>query len=288
MKLYKNKGNYLRQFSPKRYIQELKLSYEKFKMKRVLFVDDVFTSSAPWLEEFINKYNQEINLPFGCLVHPSFVNEKIVTLLKRGGCTVVGMGIQTLNQDIRRNIIKRPENKETVEKAILLFKQAGILIYVDLIFGLPKEKEEDAKQAALLLRKTTHDAVSTLWLRYYPQAEIINIAKENNLLTSQDIDTIKQSLKPAPASSFGNAKSNIDKKLSALVLFSVNLPISLVKFILKYKLYKILPAQNLHHLHTAFKQIFNKVIKRKEGALYSSLSVHFKYYLTYIRRYLLK
>ena len=286
MSVYKDKGKYLRRFSINRVIEELESAKKKFRMKRIVFVDDVFTADQQWLESFIEQYRKKINIPFGCLVHPLFVNKRIVDLLKQGGCSVVGMGIQTLNERIRNQIICRPETNSDVENAILLFKKAGILIFVDFIFGLPEESRKDAEDAALFLSRMRPDAVSTLWLRYYPRAEIISIAREKKLLSDKAVEDINKGIASTPASDFGNTESDIDKKLITLILVSCNFPPWLVKFFLKHRLYRFLPGSNIHHLHTVSKQIFNRLVRRRDGSLYSSLWVHVKYYWVYSVRYL--
>jgi radical SAM superfamily enzyme YgiQ (UPF0313 family) len=286
MGIYKGKGSYLRRLSPDRVIRELVLAKEKYDMKRIVFVDDVFTSDDGWLEYFTQEYKKKIGVPFGCLVHPLFVNEKIVALLKDGGCTVAGMGIQTLNESIKRNIIFRSEDRRAIERAIRLFKDKGILIYVDFIFGLPGESQKDAEEIALFLSQARPDAVSTLWLRYYPKTEIIQISKNKNILSQEDEADINKGLDCKPMSDFGNTESIIDRRMVALVLISAELPLKVVRFLLKHKLYRFLPKKNMHHLHTLMKQIFNRTVHAKDGALYSSLRGHLRYYKNYINRYL--
>lgn len=284
MGIYKDKGRYLRRFSVNRVIEELESAKRKFRMRRIVFVDDVFTADQKWLESFVEQYKKKINIPFGCLVHPLFVNKEIVDLLKQGGCTVAGMGIQTLNERIKKQVVRRLETNSDVEDAIFLFKKAGILIYVDFIFGLPGESRKDAEDAALFLSRNRPDAVSTLWLRYYPRAEIINIAREKKLLSEEQIRDINKGAASAPASDFGNTKSDIDRRLVTLILISCNLPVWLVKFLLQHKVYRFLPGRNIHHLHTVSKQIFNKLLHQRDGSLYSSISVQVKYYANYTLR----
>ncbi|MBF0331214.1 MAG: B12-binding domain-containing radical SAM protein [Candidatus Omnitrophica bacterium] len=285
MELYADKGKYLRRFSVKRVIEELLLAKEKYGMKRIVFVDDVFISHPDWLEEFTGEYKKKIDLPFGCLVHPFFVNKRVVDLLKRAGCTSVGMGIQTLNEPLKKEVLGRFESNAVVEEAISLFKKANIFIYVDFIFGLPGESNDDVIKAALFLSKTRPDGVSTLWLRYYPKADIIRIAKIRNILSGADEERINQALASAPVSDFGNCETALDKKLVSFLLVSANLPVPVTRVLLKYKLFRLLPAGNLHHFHTLIKQAYNRVIHRKDGTLYSSLGAHLSYYGAYMRRY---
>jgi hypothetical protein len=218
-------------------------------------------------------------------VHPLYVNEKIVSLLKECGCTVVGMGIQTLNESIKRKIIYRNEDNSAVEKAIALFKKSGIVIYVDFIFGLPGQTQEDIEQIALFLSRTRPDSVATLWLRCYPKAEIIRICKEMNMLSDEDVENIDSGRNNAPSSDFGNTNININKKLVTFVLFSADMPAFLVRLFLRLRLYNLLPKNNFHHPHTLMKHMYNR-LRRKQGYLYSSSGTLLKYYFEYAKRHL--
>lgn len=284
MQTYKGKGKYLRQFTPQRFIEELKYAKQKYKPKRIAFVDDVFTLNIEWMREFFKLYKEEINLPFGCLVHPLMVDEEKIKLLKDGGCTVVGMGIQTVNETIKKTIIDRPETNAQVAEKIALFKKYGILTFVDFIFGIPNETEEDALNAARFVARTKPDAVSSLWLRYYPKARIIDIAKQNNALTIEQEKIINESLENLPVSGFGNAEMNINPKLGTLLLLACNIGEKATEFLIKNKRYRFLPSGNYHHQHTLFKQLFNKIFRGRDGSLYSCLRMHFKYYFTYLFR----
>lgn len=284
METYKGRGKYLRQFSPARFIEELKYAKDTYNPKRLAIVDDVFTLNIEWMKEFFKLYKKEIDLPFGCLVHPLMVDEDKIKLLKDGGCTVVGMGIQTVNEHIKKTMIDRPETNAQVAEKIALFKKYGILTFVDFIFGIPKETEEDALNAARFVSKTQPDAVSSLWLRYYPKARIIDLAKENGLLSIEQENIINDSMENLPVSGFGNARINFNPKLGTLLLIACNIPPKVTEFIIKHKLYKLLPPGNYHHQHTLFKQLFNKIFRGRNGSLYSCLRMHFKYYFTYLFR----
>jgi radical SAM superfamily enzyme YgiQ (UPF0313 family) len=254
-------------------------------MKRVVFIDDIFVHNPSWLEEFVNDYRKKIRVPFGCFVHPLYVNEKVVELLKTAGCTIVNMGVQTLNESVKRRILYRNEDNHAIERAITLFKKAGILIYVDFMFGLPEESRVDAENAALFLSRTRPDAVGTLWLRYYPKSKIVDISSEKNLLSDQEIESINKGLDCVSDPEFGNSRSPIEKKLVSFVLISGNFSHTIVAFMLKHRFYRFLPKGCPHYLHTLIKQLFNK-LRHKDGSLFNCSWGYIKYYGTYMIRFL--
>lgn len=188
--LYCNEKNHLRIRTPKNVIEELKWAKSKFNIKLVSFVDDVFTSSKTWLEEFIPLYKSEIGIPFFCSVHPNTITKEIAHLLKLGGCWCATMGVQSASERIRKDIFNRNCSNKKMLEAISFIKQEGIIISLDNIFGAPTETEEDLLCGLKFYDEAKADRIITFWLTYYPTTKIVEIAKQNGNLTDKDIDNI--------------------------------------------------------------------------------------------------
>jgi anaerobic magnesium-protoporphyrin IX monomethyl ester cyclase len=239
-RLYKNKGSWLRRRSVDNVIMELKIMKEKLNYKQIIFMDDCFTNDASWLEEFIKKYKEEINIPFKAMTHPVFINEKTASLLKKGGCIRLQLGVQTPVQRIRKDICQRNETNESIYKAIHEIKKQKIMVQIDHIFGLPTEKPEDYRESTLFYIDLKPSCISTFWLQYYPNTEIVDMGKKIGEVTQEDINkTIKGEFR---------YDDWINKRMSNPELRSIDnfffwipvLPRKISRFILKKHLYPIL------------------------------------------------
>ena len=162
------------------------------RVKLVSFVDDVFTFSKSWLEEFIPKYKSNIDIPFFCSVHPLAVTREKALLLKDGGCCLVTMGVQSGSERIRREVFKRQTDNDKIAESVFHIKNAGIKISVDNIFGAPSETEQDLRISLDLYKKLKTDRILTFWLTYYPKTRIIEYANRNNWLSQKDVEDIEQ------------------------------------------------------------------------------------------------
>jgi radical SAM superfamily enzyme YgiQ (UPF0313 family) len=158
----------------------------------VSFVDDVFTYSRSWLEEFIEKYKSIINIPFFCSAHPLTITREMALLLKEGGCCLTTMGIQSGSERIRKEVFKRQISNDRIIESISYIKEAGIKLSVDNIFGAPSENEDDLKDGFNLYQKAKTDRILTFWLTYYPQTSIIDYAKDLNCLSEEDVENIEE------------------------------------------------------------------------------------------------
>jgi anaerobic magnesium-protoporphyrin IX monomethyl ester cyclase len=70
------------------------------------------------------------------LTDPAFVHR-----LKRAGCWMLALGIETESEDVRKNMVKRLE-RQKIEAAFRNMRQAGIRSFAFFIFGYPGETLE--------------------------------------------------------------------------------------------------------------------------------------------------
>ncbi|MBL7206065.1 MAG: cobalamin-dependent protein [Candidatus Aenigmarchaeota archaeon] len=188
----KKKHKYCRRRSVENVIEELKLAKKQFKPKDIIFMDDVFTSDINWLREFSKRYRAEINLPFFCYTHPNSMNEEKAVLLKRMGCVIIGMGIQTGSEPLRENVLNRfTSNKQIVSAAKALHK-AKLTFSIDHIFNIPFEKEDDYLKSLELYNEIRPSVINTFWLTFFPKTEIIQHAIKAGVLKEEDLHAIRQ------------------------------------------------------------------------------------------------
>jgi radical SAM superfamily enzyme YgiQ (UPF0313 family) len=190
--LYCHEDQHIRRRSPDNVITELVEIKQHYRIKSICFVDDVFTISKPWLEDFIEKYRLCIDLPFYCNIHPLAFSRDIARLLKEGGCRLIFLGVQSGSERIRREIFSRRETNESIIRAVNYLREMKIKISVDHIFGAPSEGEVDLCKSLDLYRNIKPDILLTFWLTYYPRTSIIAIARKSGILSDNEIKNIDE------------------------------------------------------------------------------------------------
>lgn len=195
-KIFRGLGKYVRQISVPRAIDELIFIKEKYKAKRILFEDDIFTVNREWLRGFIPVYKEKVGLPFTCFGHPKFLSQEIVELLKEGGCELVWFGVQSASQEIRRKVFNRHETNAEIIRAAKLCYKAKLNFMVDHLLNIPYDSEEAIKEAIGLYNKIRPGMINCYHLLYFPKAKIVDIAVEARLLNSEDVDLINQGKSP--------------------------------------------------------------------------------------------
>jgi radical SAM superfamily enzyme YgiQ (UPF0313 family) len=236
-KIYAKKGKYLRKRRVHNVIQELKEAKMKYNYKFVSILDDVFMVDDSWLREFCKKYSHEIKVPFRCIGHVNYINEQNIALLKKAGCEIIQIGVQTTCDYTRKNIIHRHETNTTIEKAARIMKNNKIVFEIDHILGFPCETEADQIEAAKFYNKIRPDMINCYWLKCFPKTEIIEFMLRDNKLTEEDVKKIEAGFGPSYIS--GGSVKDVKKLKNFISLFNIIplFPEGLVDKIIKYRLY---------------------------------------------------
>lgn len=283
--MYKDLGPYLRKRSVKNVIEELKHAKKQYNIKKVSFFDDLFIYDKNWLTEFAYAYKKKIDLPYFCHVGPKYVTEETVALLKTSGCSTVTMGIQSASKDLRQKVLNRTESNEQITKAIRLLKENNIFTYTNIIIGLPTEDTATLEETARFCSRYKSDAVTTSWLRFYPKSPIVETAKENNMLTDEEIKNIEESLTYTPYSKSGNTFAKPKSALRNLIQLAGILPERHILFLTKNKRYRFIPSFSMRFLIPTLKIIFSNTKGRKPFVSITLLDV-IKFYLHFMIKHL--
>lgn len=134
-----NQSKYLRLRTPQNVIDEIKLLQSKYMFEKVGFHDDNLTLNEKWLEEFIKLYRQHVKLPFYCATRVERCNLKMLKLLKRGGCELLLLGIESGNEQYRTKIMNRYMSNAQTVTAFQNARKIGLKTWSFTMVGLPNE-----------------------------------------------------------------------------------------------------------------------------------------------------
>lgn len=253
-KIYKGKGDFYRKRSVKNVIEELRIAKEKYLIKMVKFLDDLFTQDKGWLEEFSALYRNEIALPYSCFTHPDNCDSDVIRLLRFGGCVGVFMGYGTFSEETRSGVLKRYYSNQKIKDLIGQFKDTGIYLMIDCILGIPSQNDSELIQMADFFNENRPDLLSVLFLRYYPKTDITFFAHNIGLLKDKDISLINNAAFKEriiiEKSLYGKLK-----KMQCLMLFAKYFPKPIIRKLIKIKFFNILPALDWNNFSVALESI---------------------------------
>jgi anaerobic magnesium-protoporphyrin IX monomethyl ester cyclase len=189
-------GKSYRRRSPESVVDEMKFIQQQYNPDNIWFVDDVFTVSHKWLEEFtLLVEQQKLKLNYECITRADRLNEEVIQLLKRSGCFRVWIGAESGSQKII-DLMDRRVDVKVVQQMINAAQKAGIQAGTFIMLGYPTETEQDIKQTLQHLKKSNPEWF-TITITYpirgtelFEEVEAVSNAHEINWAenTDRDID----------------------------------------------------------------------------------------------------
>jgi len=134
----------VRRKSVERVIEEVRAVRRRWPLRSLHFADDLFAPSRPWLEEFADRFPNEVGLPFSCNTSPETVTERNAELLARAGVRVVGIGVEVASDVQRTELLGRPTSNEAIRRAASRLKSRGVRLATFNMLANPGEVIDDA------------------------------------------------------------------------------------------------------------------------------------------------
>jgi len=186
-----NRGNgkFVRIRTPENVLEEIAYRKDKCVSPRsVTFNDEIFGVLDDWVEDFSAKYKANCSLPFECELVPKLIKEKNVRLLADAGMNSLHFGVQSGQDEIRKNIMHRPgTNDELVQKSRML-REIGVTPQYDIILDNPLDTAESLSEAlGLLLEFSTPINLNTYKMQYFPHYPFTRMALDAGHITEDDV-----------------------------------------------------------------------------------------------------
>lgn len=164
-------------------ITEVQMVRERWPLEQVVFVDDLFIVDKIWLQELVEKWPSQVGLPFFCNVQASLVVKapEMVHLLKQAGCHTVSMGIESADDQIRNELLRRKMTREEIVEAGRLIRRLGIQVTATNILGLPTSKIEDDFATMRLNSEAQVSYAHAFIFQPYPGTDLGKLTREKGL-----------------------------------------------------------------------------------------------------------
>jgi radical SAM superfamily enzyme YgiQ (UPF0313 family) len=188
--LYRGNGKRVRRRSVDHVIEEYVQLQEQHPFSFVIFVDDMFVISREWLREFADKWPVAGGSPFNAQLRADLMDEEIVELLTRAGCQVIGMGIESGNDYLRNEILRRNLSREQLIRAAEIVHRYGLALITTTMLGLPKGSlATDFESMALNVACRPAYAATYLY-QPYPRTHLGEFTRSEELLEGSFDDLI--------------------------------------------------------------------------------------------------
>jgi len=187
--IFQGKGRYYRSRSVDNVITELIQAKEVFKnLKRIKFDDEVFPFNKEWVDEFIEKYKEKVNLPFEAFTEPNLVEKELFSRLKEAGLRIIYMGIQN-SARISGELYDRSTPDEIVKEAAGILNELSLDTRFQVILDDPLSTTGDKEELFKLLMSFKRPFELYLFsLTVFPNTKIARRLLEDGLITEEQIE----------------------------------------------------------------------------------------------------
>lgn len=169
--------DYVRKRSVTHLLDEIQQVRQRYNLKFVHFVDDIFNLSSEWLTEFCERYPKEIGLPFDVILMANMTREHHVEQLARAGCVYARIAFEAANDHIRNDIFKKHTTRQQLMDAAGWIRKHGIRLGSLNILGGPGGTLQDEFDTLRLNIEAKVDHPMVSLMQPYPMFDIEETTK---------------------------------------------------------------------------------------------------------------
>jgi anaerobic magnesium-protoporphyrin IX monomethyl ester cyclase len=177
-------------------IEEIEYYLEHYQINQLMIFDDNFAvdkkRTLELCAEFVRRgYPAKFN--WWTEARVDVLDEEILTAMKRAGCSIISLGLESGSQRLL-DLIKKNITLEQTRKTVELIHAAGIKSRASFILGLPSETREESRQTIRFAYSLPLDQVRFSIATPFPGTELWDIAVQEGRIDPENIDWTKLSL----------------------------------------------------------------------------------------------
>ncbi|MDZ4773082.1 MAG: radical SAM protein [Planctomycetota bacterium] len=178
-KIYNTRnGEYVRKRSVTHLLEEIKQVRDKYNLKFVHFVDDIFNLRNDWLDEFCERYPKEIGIPFDVILMANMTTEDHIKKLRSAGCVYARIAFEAASDHIRNAVFRKHTTRQQLIDAAGWIRKHGIRLGSLNILGGPGGTIEDELDTIRLNIEAKVDHPMVSLMQPYPMFDIEETTRE--------------------------------------------------------------------------------------------------------------
>jgi radical SAM superfamily enzyme YgiQ (UPF0313 family) len=165
-------GARVRAYSPARVVEMIQHLHERWGVRHVMFVDDLFLASRLRVTEFCERLLATgLSITWTCTARVDTVKPGILALMKKAGCWEISFGLETGSNELLVAMDKAAR-VERSEEAVAWTHEAGIRTKGLFMLGYPGETPETIAATRDFVRRIPMDMMNLTKFTPYPGSPI--------------------------------------------------------------------------------------------------------------------
>jgi len=173
-------------------IKEIVHLVNKFELNFLRFWDETFLCvPMDYFRAFAKRYTNEIGLPFTIETTANSISSEKLQLLVDMGCQSMSLGVETSNEDLRRQVLKKNISNSCFSKVFTLIDQYKIRKSVNFMFFLPHQTLDDMYQDIRYCREHNISIVAPRIFYPYSGTVLRDYCLDNDLVDHAVLEKIE-------------------------------------------------------------------------------------------------
>lgn len=158
-------------------LDEVRTLVRDYGIKEILFLDDHFLSNRRRAIEIMNGLKRlDTGLTWKCVnVAIWSLNEQILELMRESGCYQITVSIESGNQHVLSNIVKKKIQLDKVPQLINIAKRMGFEIIANFVIGFPGETWDQIRETCHYAEYLSVDLVNFHIATPLPKTELMDM-----------------------------------------------------------------------------------------------------------------
>jgi radical SAM superfamily enzyme YgiQ (UPF0313 family) len=185
-KKFKDCGSVVRKKSVAYLFDEIEDVRRRYALRVIVFNEDTFILDRKWFFAFAEAYPRRVGLPYTCNIRANLVDEDLVRALKESGCVGVNWSIESGDDRIRNEVLRRGMSEEQIVKTGELLNRYHLPHRVGNVIGVPGESFEQMLATVRLNSRVKPRLALGSVFTPYPGLELTESAVRQGLYTPGD------------------------------------------------------------------------------------------------------
>lgn len=186
-------GQRVRFRSAENVLKEVENLYQQ-GIREIIFLDDHFLANRDRAIRIMNGILSNYKgLTWKCVnVTAWLLDEEILKLMYKSGCTHITVSIESGNQHVLTNIVKKPIKLDKIPEKLDMAKAIGFDIIANFVFGFPGETWEQIRDTLRYAQKLNVDIVNFHIATPLPKTELMDLCLEHKLLPDDYVKNVSK------------------------------------------------------------------------------------------------
>lgn len=160
------------------------MHYYDMGVKKFDFYDDNFLGNKAIVRDFLQKFiDKKIDVSWWCSCRADSIDSEILPLMKKTGCRLISVGLETGSQKILDNMCKDIKLHEAI-KSLSDIKKANIDVRITISIGHDGENIQTILETISTINKIKPKQIAIYLLKVYPGTDLCKMMERSGAIDS--------------------------------------------------------------------------------------------------------